>query len=255
MVTLADIEVQTIRPDNVWRWLGAGWADLLRRPALSLGYGLLVAALSHAVLACLYIFDLVYLLLPLATGFMFGGPLIAVGLYELSRRHAEGRPVGVSSGFAAVRRQPLQLAYMGLALALFALLWIRIATLLFALFFGSSTPPLEELFVSLFLTLQGSVFLAVGTAVGALLAFGAYAVSAVSIPLIVDRGADTMTAIIASLGTVRRNLLPMLLWGWLIALFTAFGVATLFVGLVVAFPLIGHATWHCYRDTLRIRDA
>ena len=253
-VTLADIQVQPIRSDNVWRWLSAGWSDLWRSPAISLGYGLLVALLSYLVLGCLYFFDAVYLFLPLAAGFMFGGPIIAVGLYEMSRRYSEDRPFVLMDVVSAVRHAPLQLAYMGLVLLLFALLWVRIATLLFALFFGSATPPLETLFESLFLSVQGVAFLAVGTATGAVLAFAAYAISAVSIPLIVDRDVDAMTATIASLAAVRDNFVPMMLWAWLIAVFTAVGIATLLVGLVLFFPLVGHATWHCYRDVLGMTD-
>ena len=253
-VSLADIRVRPIRSDYVWRWLSAGWSDMWRRPAISLGYGLFVALLSYAVLACLYFVDAVYLFLPLAAGFMFGGPLIAVGLYEMSRRYREGAAFGLPDVLGAVRHAPLLLAYMGMVLLLFALLWIRIATLLFALFFGSSTPPLDGLFESLFLSMQGAAFLAVGTAIGAVLAFAAYAISAVSIPLIVDREVDAMTATIASLASVRDNFMPMMLWAWLIAIFTAVGIATLFLGLILFFPLLGHASWHCYRDVLGMAD-
>lgn len=253
-LSLADIRVRPIRSDNVWRWLSAGWHDLWRRPAISLGYGLFVALLSYAVLACLYFVDAIYLFLPLAAGFMFGGPVIAVGLYEMSRRYGEGSRFGPMDVFGAVGQAPLQLAYMGLVLLLFALLWIRIATLLFALFFGAATPPLASLFESLFLSFQGVAFLAVGTGIGAILAFAAYAISAVSIPLIVDREVDAMTATIASLASVRDNFVPMMLWGWLIAIFTAVGIATLFLGLILFFPLLGHASWHCYRDVLGIAE-
>ncbi len=253
-VSLADIRVRPIRSDHVWHWMSAGWSDLWRRPAISLGYGLFVALLSWAVLACLYFANAIYLFLPLAAGFMFGGPLIAVGLYEMSRRYQEGAEFDLPDVLGAVRHAPLQLAYMGMVLLLFALLWIRIATLLFALFFGSSTPPLDDLFESLFLSVQGAAFLAVGTATGAVLAFAAYAISAVSIPLIMDREVDAMTATLASLASVRDHFVPMMLWAWLIAICTAIGIATLFLGLILFFPLLGHATWHCYRDVLGVAD-
>ena len=253
-VSLADIRIRPIQSDNVWGWLSAGWSDLWMRPAISLGYGLFVTLLSYAVLGCLYFFDLVYLLLPLAAGFMFGGPIIAVGLYEMSRRYGEEKPFGLADVIGAVRRAPLQLAYMGMVLLLLALVWMRIATLLFALFFGSATPPLATLFESLFLSMQGVTFLAVGTAFGAVLAFAAYAISVVSIPLLVDREVDAMTATIASLVSVRDNFVPMMLWAWLIAIFTAVGIATLLLGLILFFPLLGHASWHCYHDVLGSPD-
>ena len=111
-------------------------------------------------------------------------------------------------------------------------------------------PPLLDIFGSLFLTVQGVVFLTVGTATGALLAFAAYSISVVSIPMIVDRNVDVMTATIASLIAIRDNFLPMVLWGWLVAMMTAVAIALGFAGLIVIFPLIGHASWHCYRDVL-----
>ena len=248
--TIADISVKPVRSDNVWRWLARGWDDLWSRPAISLGYGLFVTVVSYILLGCLFYFDLAYLLLPLATAFMFGGPLLAVGLYEMSRRYDEGLPFSLRDIIGAFRRAPLQIAYMGLMLVLFALLWIRIATLLFALFFGSEMPPLLDLFASLFLTAQGVVFLSVGTAIGAALAFAAYSISVVSIPLLIDRDVDIMTATIASLVAIRDNFWPMMLWGWLVALMIGVAIALAFLGLIVIFPLVGHATWHAYRDTL-----
>lgn len=254
-MTVADISAKKVRPDDVWNWLSAGWTDLWRRPGISLGYGLLVTALSYLLTACLYYFDAVALVLPLAAAFMFGGPLLAVGLYEMSRRYGEGKTFTRREVIGAFRHAPLQLAYMGLMLVLFALLWIRIATLLFALFFGSETPPLAELFGSLFLTVQGVTFLTVGTAMGGVLAFAAYSISVVSIPMIVDREVDVMTATIASLTAVRTNFAAMLLWGWIVALLAALGIAALYFGMIVIFPLLGHATWHCYRDVLGARQA
>lgn len=248
--TIADISVRQIRSDNVWRWLSQGWSDMWRRPSLSLGYGLFVTLLSYTLIGCLYYFNLVYLLLPLAAAFMFGGPLLAVGLYEMSRRFEQEETFSARDIIGAVRHAPLHLAYMGLMLMLFALLWIRIATLMFALFFGSSMPPLVDIFGSLFLTMQGVIFLSVGTATGALLALAAYSISVVSIPMIVDRNVDVMTATIASLIAMRDNFVPMLLWGWLVAMLTAIAIGLGFIGLIVIFPLIGHATWHCYRDVL-----
>jgi len=252
--TIADIQVRPVRSDNVWTWLSRGWSDVWSRPTISLGYGLFVTLLSYALIACLYYFDQVYLLLPLATAFMFGGPLLAVGLYEMSRRFDTGRPFIARNILGAFRRAPLQLAYMGLVLVLCAMLWIRIATLMFALFFGTDMPPLLDIFSSLFLTVNGVIFLTLGTATGAVLAFAAYAISVVSIPMILDRDVDFLTATIASLVVIRDNFWPMIVWGWVVAMLTAVAIALAFVGLIVIFPMIGHATWHCYRDVLGSSD-
>lgn len=248
--TIADIRIRPIAADNVWKWLGRGWVDMWSRPLISIGYGIFVTALSYALIGCLYYFDMVYLLLPLAAAFMFGGPLIAVGLYEMSRRFEEGLAFTPRNILGAFRRAPLQLAYMGLMMTLFALLWIRIATLMFALFFGSNMPPLLDVFGSLFLTTNGVIFLSIGTATGAILAFAAYSISAVSIPMILDKDVDVMTATIASLVAIRDNFVPMMIWAWLIAVLTGVAILLAFAGLIVIFPLIGHATWHCYRDVV-----
>lgn len=186
----ADIRIRPIRSDNVWGRLSAGRSDLWMRPAIGLGYGLFVSLLSYPVPACRYFFNRVYLLLPLTVGFMFGRPIIAIGRYEMNRRSGEDKLFGLTDLVCAVRRAPLQLAYMGMVLLLLALFWLRIARLLFALSFDSVTPLLATRIESLFLSMQGLTFHAVATAIGAILAFTACAISAVSISLLVDREAD-----------------------------------------------------------------
>ena len=145
-------------------------------------------------------------------------------------------------------RSPIQLAIVGLLLIIAFLVWLRVATLLFALFFANAMPNLAELIPTLITTTHGIAFLIVGTGIGALLAFAVFAISAVSVPLLMDREVDAITAIITSIQSVTRNFKPMLLWAWLIAMLTLLGIVTLFIGMIVTFPLIGHATWHGYRD-------
>ena len=100
---------------------------------------------------------------------------------------------------------------------------------------------------TLLLTTQGVAFLAMGTVIGALLAFAVFSISAVSVPMLMVRDVDAVTAMIASIRSVRRNPGPMLLWAWLIVVLTAVGIVTLFLGMIFTFPLVGHATWHAYR--------
>jgi uncharacterized membrane protein len=239
--------IRRVAMEDPWTWLAAGWRDMWRRPGISLGYGLAFFVISWGLTLALAEFGLYYLILPLAAGFLMLGPMLAMGLYEISRRLEAGEPVR-ASGIVFVRtRSPAQLAFVGLVLALFMLAWVRIATLIFALFFGLGFPPAAELVQTLFFTANGLVFLIVGTAAGAILAFIAFAISAVSIPRLMAREGEAVGAMLASVEAVRRNPGPMLLWAWLIALFTAVGVATLYVGLIFTFPLIGHATWHAYR--------
>lgn len=235
--------------DHPWRWLNAGWRDLRRSGAASLAYGL-ACSLAGAVLTVLiWGFELIYLVLPLAAGFMFLGPVLAVGLYHISRQIERGEAVNLRDSLSAWRANLQQIALMGLALVLFQLAWIRIAQIIFALFFSENPPRPEVMFiVDVFLSADSIPFLVVGTIVGGLLAALAFAISAISIPLLVDRPANVFTAIATSVAAVRENFWTMALWAWLILLFIGAGVVTGYLGLVVTMPLIGHATWHAYKD-------
>ena len=245
------ITVRQVGLEEPWVWLAKGWRDLWRRPALSLGYGFVVAAVGALLMAGLFEADMVSVALPLASGFLLLGPMVAVGLYEMSRRYEQGEAFSPGEAVFVATRSPTQLAFVGAVLALFMLAWLRVAMLLFALFHGSAPlPPLDAWIYELLFTVDGLMFLTVGTLVGGVLAAIAFAISAVSVPLLMVRDVDAVTAILTSVRAVRENPKPLLLWAWLIFLLTAFGLATLFVGLIVTFPLVGHATWHAFRATV-----
>lgn len=239
--------IRQIDGDQPWRWLEAGWRDVWTKPAISLGYGFMFVLASYALVGVLAYFDIAYLLIPLAAGVMFAGPMLAVGLYEMSRRIETREPIAVRRVVLVATQSPESIAAMGLVLALFMLAWIRIATLLFAVFFGLGAPTMDQLIHTLFFTGTGLLFVAVGCTVGGTLAVLAFAISAISIPRLMVQKTDVVTAIATSVAAVGRNLWPMLLWGWLITMLIAIGFATLFLGLIVIFPLVGHATWHAYR--------
>jgi uncharacterized membrane protein len=240
--------VRRIPLDRPWRWLAAGWHDLARTPAISLSYGLLIVAGSWALAVSLYLLDWIFLLLPMAAGFMFVAPLLGVGIYDTSRRLEAGAPASLATAIGAWRRNGEQLALVGLVLMLIHLAWVRIAQLLFALFFSRASPTWENVVQVLLFSGPSLWFLAVGTAIGFVLAVAVFAIGAVSIPMLHDRPVSAFSAIETSVIAVRRNWKPMALWAAMIVIFTAAGIATLFVGLAVTMPLIGHATWHAYRD-------
>ena len=116
-------------------------------------------------------------------------------------------------------------------------------------------PPMAEFVPTLLFSWNGLALLVIGTAVGAAIAFAIFAISAISVPMLMTEDVDAVTAILTSVQSVIQNFGPMLLWAWLIAILTAFGLVTGFVGLIITFPLIGHATWHAYRALVEIKEA
>lgn len=221
----------------------------MRAPAISLGYGAAIALAGWGLTCAAYFLESLALVLPLAAGFMLIGPMLAVGLYETSRRLEAGEPLELRAVMFVAVRSPVQLAFMGVLLALFFLAWQRSALLLFALFFGArAIPPLEDWIGILLFTPEGLLFLAVGTTVGGVLAAIVFAACAISIPMLMAEPADAVTAIARSARAVIENPKPMLLWAWLIVLLIGFGIVTLYVGLIVTFPLVGYATWRAYRE-------
>ncbi len=239
--------VRKVDMEQPWTWLAAGWRDLWRSPGISLLYGLAVTVASFAMTGALLAFDLFPLVLPMAAGFMLIGPMLAVGLYEKSRRLEANQPILARDVIFVATASPTQLAFIGALLTFFILAWIRVATLLFAVFYGADYPPLSEFVPTLLFTPRGLIFLAIGSAAGGVLAFIAFAVSAISVPMLMVRDLDAITAMLTSVQVVRQNFKVMLLWAWLIALITGFGIAFGYLGLIVTFPLVGHATWHAYR--------
>lgn len=181
--------------------------------------------------------------------------MLAAGLYETSRRLETGEPVSLVSTLRAGFFGERQLAYMGLLLMLIYLAWVEIALLLFMLFLGPQpTPPLEAFVPTLLLTPPGLGLLTVGTGVGMALAGTVFAISAVAAPLVMVERVDVVTAALTSIRACRVNPKAMALWAALIAGVMLLGFATLFFGLVITFPLIGHATWHAFRDVVERGD-
>jgi len=246
--TELDFALRNPTMDGPWRWLAAGWRDLWRTPAYSLTYGFAFVAFGLAGTVGLRSVGLESIVPAMAAGFALLGPILAVGLYEISRRYEAGEPLEVR-GIVFVRTaSAVQMGLLAFFLMFIFLVWMRAATLLYALFTYGSYLPLDQFVTFGLTTTAGLAMLSAGTIIGALLAFAAFAISAISVPMLMHRDVDAITAIVTSVRAVVSYPGPMLLWAWLVALFTAFGIATLFIGLIVVFPLLGHATWHAYRE-------
>lgn len=227
-------------------WLRAGLADLRGNLLVSLTYGLLIAGCG--VLIVKVAADKAHLITAAISGFFIVAPLLATAFYEISRRRGAGEPCGFIDAFAGWTRNGEQIALFGLALALISIAWERVSAILFALFYGGTTPNLASFYASVFLSGSYDLFVLAYVLIGGLIALGVFALSAIAAPMLLDRRTDAVTAIITSVSAVLRNPGPMLLWAALIVGLTAVGFATLMIGLIAVVPLLGHATWHAYRD-------
>ncbi len=246
-VTIA--QVRDITTDHVWKWLAAGWKDIQTAPAMSLSYGLGLMIVSY-LLTLSVIASGMYILLPLLlAGFFMVAPLLGIGLYEISRQLEQGEIPTLKSTLLAVRSNSFNLLNMGIILVVALIAWVTVAQLVVALTFSGITPATWQGFVSaLFGTWEGAQLLAVGISCGAAIAFVIFSISAVSVPMLLDRSNNVFDAIQTSWNSVRYNILPMLLWAAILLAIITAGFLTLYVGLVIGFPLAAHATWHAYRD-------
>jgi len=187
--------------------------------------------------------------LALLTGFVWRGPLLATGCCALSRDRERGQRPRFARSLLACRENLSSFGFFGAILALLLAVWIRISMMVVALFFDGPPPHAGTLLVDVLAAPNGAWFLLTYAAAGFGIALLVFAISVVSLPLLLDRRqADITTAIMTSDRALSANRGPLLLWAALIAALTAFGFATWYVGLVLVMPLIGHASWHAYRD-------
>jgi uncharacterized membrane protein len=240
--------VRRVGPGAVFGWLRRGWSDLWRSPGVSLGIGACCVLVSWALTGAILVTDYGVLILPLVTGFMFAAPLLAIGVYEASRLHEAGERPTFAHTRAALRRNRYQIAFMGALLMLFLYGWLRFATMLAALFLGDDIPPLGAFLQTAFLSREHLDLALVGGGIGAVLASIVFGLSAVSLPMLVDRPVDAVTAAVTSMRACCANPVTMALWAAVIVAVTALGALPGFLGLVIALPLLGHATWYAYRD-------
>lgn len=222
------------------RWVRMGWADYRRAPAQSLGYGIAIVVLSWMVTGIGLAYGSYWAVFILLSGFVFVAPLLAIGLYAISRQLEHGEPPSFARSLDEPGRRLGTTLVFALALLVVFLLWARAASMVHVFFPVHGTLDLAQL----------ATFLAIGSAVGAVFALLTFVFSAYSLPMICDREADAITAIVTSVNAVLRNRPAMAVWVLLIALLTGLGLATALLGLAITIPVLGYATWHAYRDTI-----
>ncbi|WP_086607438.1 DUF2189 domain-containing protein [Erythrobacter donghaensis] len=225
--------------------LSTGWQDFRAMPRFGLFFGGVYVIAGLAIGWLTVSGGNLTWLIPAIAGFPLVAPFIAVGLYEASRRRAAGEPLGWRAVLSALKGHgDDQILSMGVIVFVAFSFWMIVAHAIFAVFVGESGMGRDPL--AALTTPQGLAMLTVGSAVGGAMAFAFYAITVISLPLLVDRQHDFLTAIIASLKVVRRNFAVMLTWAAIIAALLFVAMLPGFLGLLVALPVLGHATWHLY---------
>ena len=224
------------------RWLKSGWQDFRAAPGLSLAWGCFCWFLSTAVTLVAWKAGGWILLLSLLSGFIFVAPLLAFGMYSVSRQLCLGNKPQLMQTLKAARKPFANSLVFALVLLVIFLLWARAGTMVHIFFPSTGEVRIEDL----------AVYLSVGSAVGSIFASICFAASVFSLPFIANRDADVITAVVSSINAVLRNRRTMLLWGVLIAGFTVLGFMTAMFGFILIIPLLGYATWHGYRDALDV---
>ena len=231
------------------RWLQLGWQDFRAQAAISLFYG--VAFWGMAMVMGLVFRNSPEYTMTLVSGCLLIGPFLALGLYEVSRRRELGQAPSFISSLTCWKSHLCSLGLLVGVLIVLELLWGRASLVVIAVFFNSGMPSSVGVMQSL-TNPDNFDFVIAYMAVGGIFASLVFAISVVSIPMILDRDTDAITAAITSIAVVLENTPAMVLWGVLIA--TLVGLSLLLpwsAGVLVAGPLLGHASWHAYRSSVR----
>ena len=237
------IRLRTLSLADPWRWLALGWHDFRRAPLIGLFYGACFMLMGWALLKVFE--NTPAYTLALSAGFLLMGPFLSLGLYRVSQRLEAGEKPDFGDSLVAWDTRTAQLGLFGLVLLVLEMLWGRVTLVLFALHFDAM-PDFKGSLLAL-LAPENLPFTASWVAVGAVFAGLIYGVSVMSMPMILHRQTDAITAALTSLRLVFTQTGVMLFWAGLIALLVALALLPWFAGLLVVGPVLGHASWHAYR--------
>lgn len=241
-----NVNVRRVDATRSLTWLLRGWEDLRAHSRVSIAHGLLLTV-AGAILLMLGSTH-PYLIAAAITGFFLVGPIMTTGVMEVSRRAGSGQSASFDESLEGFTRNSASLFTFGGMLAAIAVLWFLLSELMLRSMFATEAPSLGQLLYGGFLFSASAAEIAAYVLIGGALAALVFILSVVSVPLIIDRHASPGDAMRASLKAVFANLPAMIVWSALLVLLVALGFATLLIGMIWIAPLLGHATWHAYRD-------
>ncbi|MFV0491920.1 MAG: DUF2189 domain-containing protein [Pseudorhodobacter sp.] len=243
--------VRQVRLTDLGEVLHAGWDDFRKAPQFGLFFAAVYVAGGWLILYALIASGQIWWTLPAATGFPILGPFIACGLYEVSRRIECREPIEWRGILRVILAQKdRQIPSIAAVIVVFFLFWNFLAHMIFALFMGLQVMTNISSSLAVFTTLNGIAMLLVGSLIGAGFAVVLFSLTVVSLPMLLDREVDFVTAMLTSISVVLHNPATMLIWGLLIAVFLFLGMVPAFLGLFIVLPVLGHASWHLYRRAL-----
>ncbi len=226
------------------RWLKKGWEDFRHAPGYSLAYGIVMTFVSIFITYCSYRVGSITMVIVMLSGFIFIGPALAMGLYSISCQLEKNNRVDFLACLGQGKKRIGNQMILTFVLLIIFLIWARAASMAHIFFPMTGTASMPELIT----------FFAIGSVVGSIFAAVIFCATAFALPMIMDRDVDAITAMLTSFNAVLRNKSAMLVWALLIILSLLIGFASLFIGLMFLLPIIGHATWHGYRETIIADD-
>ena len=241
--------VHTVNATAPFRWFAAGWQDFVANPMASGFYGLAFILAGFVVISASWQNNL--LVMTFVTGFFLIAPFLCLGLYDLSRQREVTGSNRLWPSLLAFLRRRRDMALLVVFQALIMVAWIRLVTLMSALYVTNTGTSVTLLHDQLFTSGEGLGFLSVFVLAGAVLATVVFVTSVVAWPMLLHGATGVLVAISTSVKAVMHNKLTMLIWAGLIISLVLIGFATLSIGLLVIVPVIGHASWHAYRDLVK----
>lgn len=241
------LPVRTLKALQPLGWLERAWHDIRAVPGASFGHGAALALIGWGLI--LVAGQRFWVLAGALSGFLLVAPILATGLYALSRALERGEPAGWSTVWAVWRSADRRLVMFGALLALAGTGWVMVSAALITLFAPAPVhTPVD--FLRLVVADRSSWLFELWMALGGLLAVPVFASSVVALPMMLDRPVGLWSAVLTSWRTVLENPAPMALWAALLLGFTLLGIGSMLLGLVAVVPMLGHASWYAYRDLL-----